>query len=70
MAARRPQQPPMNLVLGLSARQQSATLILESMGRAEEAMKAAMQQCLTNARNIHNELTILQQAMAVLRSAA
>ena len=63
-----PLQPPMNLG-ALSVRHQSAALLLESMGRAEEAMKAAMQQCITNARNVHNELTILQQGMTVLRSA-
>ena len=63
-----PIQQPINIV---SARQHpSASLLIESMVRAEEAMKAAMQQCLTNARNIHNELTVLQQVLAVLRSGA
>ena len=44
--------------------------LTESLVRAENACKAAMQQCITNARNLQNELVVIQEALVVLRGAS
>ena len=43
--------------------------LLDSLGRSEAAMRASMQQCITNARNIHNELAVVEEGIAAVRSA-
>ena len=39
----------------------------EALARSENAIKAAMTQCVSNAPNLHNELQVVQEVMAVLR---
>ena len=43
--------------------------LLDSLGRSEAAMRASMQQCITNARNIHNEIAVVEEGIAAVRSA-
>ena len=45
----------------------SAALVVDSLVRAEVAIKAAMHQCITNARNLQHELIVIQEALKTIR---
>ena len=46
-----------------------ARMLSESLARSENAIKAAMTQCVANARNLHNELQVVEEVRAMLRGA-
>jgi hypothetical protein len=61
--------PPL-IQVSMLGDQGGVKFLADSLVRSEAAIKAAMQQCITNARNLQNELLVVQEALAVVRGTA
>ncbi len=55
------------LQLALPAASSDEQLVIQSLERCDAAIKAAMHQCITNARNLQHEQLVIDEALRVLR---